>query len=240
MECFEWNISETLRCIRLLLERVRSPEGSAEKFQAGRRFFSKSALRHLHSHHLSLSFLFLSLSLFPLRVSFLLQRLFSLFRSSTSRRQRERRGETRRDRRQRRIPVSKGSGAGFSKLYSRRELSQDSNVLRYRPLWTGFRESYTFSRVLSHQLARLWYFVSVRTHFSIKKAHPGYYSNPRKAYAQVEVKSSTYFFYKRRLTLTRSLSFLSLRKSECRIYVRRPIESRDPFVTKRSKKYIVR
>lgn len=69
MECFEWNIAETLRCIRLLLERVRSPEGSVEKFQAGRRFFSKSALRHLHSHHLSLSFLFLSLSPFFLFVS---------------------------------------------------------------------------------------------------------------------------------------------------------------------------
>lgn len=37
------------------LERVRSPEGSSETFQAGRRFFSESALRHLHSHHLSLS-----------------------------------------------------------------------------------------------------------------------------------------------------------------------------------------
>lgn len=51
---------------RLLLERVRSPEGSAEKFHAGRRFFPESALRHLHSpSFLFLSFPFFSLCLFP-------------------------------------------------------------------------------------------------------------------------------------------------------------------------------
>jgi len=36
---------------RLLLERVRSPEGSAGEFHAGRRVFWESALRHLRSHY---------------------------------------------------------------------------------------------------------------------------------------------------------------------------------------------
>lgn len=36
---------------RLLLERVRSLEGSAGEFHAGRRVFWESALRHLHSHY---------------------------------------------------------------------------------------------------------------------------------------------------------------------------------------------
>lgn len=51
---------------RLLLERVRSPEGSTEKFHAGRRVFPESALRHLRPHHLSLSFLSLSFPFFSL------------------------------------------------------------------------------------------------------------------------------------------------------------------------------
>lgn len=64
MECFELNISETLRCIRLLLERVRSPEGSAGKSKV-----VGDSSRNLQCDIYTLTFLFLSLFLSSLCAS---------------------------------------------------------------------------------------------------------------------------------------------------------------------------
>jgi len=140
----------------LLLERVRSPEGSAGEFHVGRRVFWESALRHLHSHYpypFPCHFKSLSLSLSLSLCSFSFSCTLSLCHYSASV---DSSGE---ERRQRWIPVSERSGVGFLRLYSCRELygiSRDSNVLCYKRL---FRVG--FPRKL--HLCMMWTLWSTRT-----------------------------------------------------------------------------
>lgn len=130
---------------RLLLERVRSLEGSAGEFHAGRRVFWESALRHLHSHYpypfpcRSESFSFPPSLSRSFSTSFLLPHPFTIPLQSIAAAKRGAKDGFR---------YRKGSGVEFPRLYSRRELygiSQDSNVLRYRTVLTGASMKVTLS-----------------------------------------------------------------------------------------------